>query len=138
MIVISSLDLDKQILDAFQASSIILVFVTILFSIRYPKIIEEINKEEIPTGDLAKKREKKRLIQVFMLNCFPLVFILIWCSYLFIPMFITVINNTKINLFHFGFLPTAFVFVVFWVWFLFIWSFWLSCFLYKKISSIKV
>jgi hypothetical protein len=130
-------DLDKILLDAFQASSIILVFVTILFGLRYPAIVNEVNREDILSGDLAKRREKKRLWNNFFVNCFPLVFISLWCSYLFLPLFIKVLQNTHFSLFEFDFLPTAFVFVSFWVWLLTVWSIFLSFLFIKRIRSIR-
>lgn len=124
-------------MEAFQASSIILVFVTILFGIRYPIIIKEITDEDIPNGELAKKREKKRIKHSFLINCLPLNFVLLWCSYLFIPIFIKILKLTHINLFNFDFLPTSFVFVAIWIWILTLWSICLSILFAKRIDQLN-
>jgi len=41
--------LRQETLDAFQATSLILVFVTVFFNIKYPLIIENLNLKIGPT-----------------------------------------------------------------------------------------
>lgn len=52
------MELKDLVLEAFQATSIILVFVTMFFSMKHPIIIQDIG-EEIPEGDIAKEDLKK-------------------------------------------------------------------------------
>lgn len=129
------MDLNKLILDAVQAVSLILVFVTMLFTLRYPGIIKDIG-EDIPEGERAKKREKDRLLHSFLVNSLPPLFLNGIAAYIFLPLTIKIIKQTHISLWQFDFLPTAFVLISFWVWCFFIWSLYLGFRMIKKIFKI--
>jgi len=129
--------LKQIILDAMQATSVILVFVTLLFGLKYSIIKADIEKEVPGAGEIAKKNEKQRLKSSFIVNCLPQLILFGVSSYIFLPLTVKIIQSSKFDLWNFDVLSTAFVSVVLWVWALFLWSLWLSVKLLLKINSIK-
>jgi hypothetical protein len=114
-------ELNEEIRAAFEATSLILVFVTILFDLRYPKIQRDI-RAEIPLGDKAKGRHREKLWQSLLVNCAPLLLINGAASYLFLPLFIRVLQESHLELWDFDFSRTSFVFITLVVFVFFLWS----------------
>jgi hypothetical protein len=114
-------ELNEEIRAAFEATSLILVFVTILFDLRYPKIQRDI-RVEIPSGDKAKGRHREKLWQSLLVNCAPLLLINGAASYLFLPLFIRVLQESHLELWDFDFSRTSFVFITLVVFVFFLWS----------------
>lgn len=125
-------DLDQEIQRAFQATSLILVFVTVLFGLRYPQIQDDI-EEEIPAGQDAKKRLRKKLCKSLLVNCGPLLLINGAASYLFSPLFMRVLRRSRFELWSFDFSRTSFVFIVVLVFVFFLWSGYLAAQLIRRI-----
>lgn len=130
------MDLRQLLLDAFQATSLLIVFITVLFGLRYQTIIEDINKD-VPTGNLAKRREKRRLWGSFFINIFTQVIMIGLISYLFLPLIFKIvrINGLQICFWNFDFLTTAFIFVTIYIWIFFIWTIVLGYKILKKIRT---
>lgn len=126
----------QEILDAFQATSLILVFITVFFNIKYPLIVKNINIE-IPEGKLAKKRAKKQILNNLLINNLPTMLLNGGSFYLFLPLTIKILKSSNFSLFHFDILPTAFIFIVLWIGLFFVWSFILFIITVLKILSIK-
>ena len=104
-------DINEEIRLAFDAMSLLLVFVTVLFDIRYKVIQKEIEKS-IPEGDKAKKQLRRELIRGILINSAPLVVITGGISYLFSPLLRKVIEQSKLNIWNFDFFRSSFVFIV--------------------------
>jgi flagellar biosynthesis protein FlhB len=113
----------ESIIDSFSAISVLLVFIIMLFTLRYPKIIADINKE-IPRKEKIKEREreKRRLKSSFIINCMPQTVLLGITAYLFLPLSIYIIKNSQFSFWNFDFLITIFIFISGWIWSFFIWS----------------
>lgn len=128
------MSLQNLILDTFQATSLILVFVTLLFGMKYPKIMSDINKEN-PPGELAKKRERKRLKSSFIYHCLPQLLFYSIASYLFLPLAFQVIKQSTFKIWHFDFILTTYIVIAIWVWSILIWVIVLSLRMLVKIRS---
>lgn len=125
-------ELNEQIQTAFEAISLILVFVTVLFGLRYPQIQSDI-ESSIPEGPKAKQRHRKTLWQSFMVNGVPLLLINGVASYLFLPLFVRVLRESRLNLWDFDFIRTSFVLIALLVFFFFLWSGYLAIRLLARI-----
>jgi hypothetical protein len=117
-----------EILVFSDSINLILIFITVLFGIRYPQIIEDL-KREIPSGTKAKKRIKDQLITSLALKCLPNILISLFSCYLFLPSVIKVLNEYEFDFWGFDFAITAFMFITFMIFFFFVWS----CFLFVKL-----
>jgi hypothetical protein len=104
--------------------SLILVFVTVLFGIRYPQILEDI-KKEIPAGTKAKKRHKVHLFGSLAFKGLPILIINFFSSYLFLPLVLEITRDYEFVLWDFDFFVSAFVFISFLIFYFFIWSLYL-------------
>lgn len=130
------MELRELILDAFQATSIILVFVTLLFSIKYPTLVSILQMEE-PAGSKAKSRLKKTLITHFVTDAIPLLFLSIISFYMLLPLAINVICSDLLTLWSSDILPLAYIAITIWVMMLLIWIIILTYRLLVKIHQIK-
>jgi len=131
------MEIKESILEAFQATSLILVFLSMLFTINYPKIIKDLNLE-IRNGERAKKKQKDKLIKKFLIHCVPTFLLSLSSLYLFSPLTLKIIKNIEFKLWNFSFLPMSFLFIVIWVCFIFIWITILTYKMLNKIKSIKI
>jgi ABC-type multidrug transport system fused ATPase/permease subunit len=113
--------------DSFEVISLILVFAFVLFDIRYPQIVKQLQKD-IPHKDRIKDRERytKDLRQVLLIGALPLVLIYGALLYLFTPTLISTIANTEFRLLRFDFLLTAFILVYIFILVFFFWSIYLA------------
>lgn len=131
------MDLRQQLLDIFQATSLLIVFVTVLFGLRYQVIIADLNSN-VPNGESARKREKSRLIKSLFMNIVFQIILLGSTAYMFLPMAVRIImaSGFRIYLWNFDFLQTAYVLISVWLWAFFSWILWLTVRMVKKILSI--
>lgn len=131
------MDFRQELLDVFQATSLLIVFITVLFGLKYQVIIEDI-KKEIPNGESAKKREKNRLTKSFFMNILTQIILLGSTSYIFLPIAVRIMvaSEFRINFWNFDFLQTAYVMISIWLWVFFVWILWLAYKMIKKISRI--
>ena len=122
------------ILDSFSAIGLILVFISVLFDVKYKKIYEDIN-ENIPHGDEAKKNERIRLKTNIFRNNVPIIFFSGISFYLLLPLAVKIMVNSTISLWEFNFLATAYFFIFIWIGVVFIWSLYLCFKIIKKINN---
>lgn len=122
------------ILDSFSAIGLILVFISVLFDVKYKKIYEDIN-ENIPNGDEAKKNERIRLKTNIFRNNVPIIFFSGISFYLLLPLAVKIMVNSTISLWEFNFLATAYFFIFIWIGVVFIWSLYLCFKIIKKINN---
>lgn len=129
-------DINQEIQIAFQATQLILVFVTVLFSLRYPQIQKDI-KTIIPTGNRVKEKNNLRtkFYQSIKVKCIPLLLINGIASYLFFPLFVQVLATSKIDLWNFDFARTSFMFIALLIFVFFLWSVYLTLKLYLHIQE---
>lgn len=114
-------ELESEITTAFQATSLLLVFVSVLFGLRYPQIRADINTE-IPEGAKAKKSHRRLLRNSIVLNCLPVVLVTGMTFYLFLPTLLRIWESSHFEPWHFSFVWTSFVLVAMLVLLTFVWS----------------
>lgn len=114
-------ELGQEIQTAFEAISLVLVFIAVLFDLRYEKIQRDIDAD-IPPGPDGRERLRKRLWHSLLANCGPLLLINGAASYLFSPLFVRVLRESRLDWFHFEFSYTSFVLISLVVFLFFLWS----------------
>lgn len=104
-------DLNELIENTFDAISIMLVFVTVLFSIRYPemkKILEEQLEKDKP---IKFKRQKRRIKSELFYKWLPVIVLNFIVVYTLAPLAIKTIISSELALIHFDFIRTSFVLI---------------------------
>lgn len=109
------------ILDTFQAVGIIVVFVTLLFDMKYPVITRALERE-CPEGTKAKLRFKKELRIHIMTDCLPVLFLTLVSFYILLPVAVEVFVRGEIRIWSHDVLPLAYVAITFWVFGIFVWA----------------
>ena len=129
-------DIGLLIKDSFNVISLLLVFVFVLFDIRYPQIIKELEKD-IPDKDLEleRKNHRKKLMNGLLYQNLPLIIVNGILLYLFLPLLITVLLNSRFQIRRFDFVRTAFVIVIMLIAAFFFWSIYLAYLLLKRIAA---
>lgn len=130
------MSLRDAILDAAQLTSLILVFVTTLFGIRYPVIMDDLARE-VPVGSKARQRERQKLVRSLLVNCLPPLIANTASAYLLSPLAVTTIRIAELRFWNFDIVLTSFMFVVVWVLSFAVWSWLLFIRLLLKILCIK-
>ena len=125
-------NLAQEIQAAFQAISLILVFVTVFFGLRYSRIREHLG-ETIPAGPEARKQLRRKLAESLLINCAPLLLINGITSYLFAPLFVQVLKESNFELWDFSFTYTSFIFIALLVFIFFLWAGYLAVQLVRRI-----
>lgn len=121
------IEIQALVKDAFEVISLILVFAFVLFDIRYPQIVKQLEKD-LPPKDRVKDRElyARDLRQTILLGALPLVIIYCLLLFLFTPTLISILKDTNFQLLQFDFVLTAFVLVYFFILVFAIWSLYLA------------
>lgn len=125
-------NLTQEIQAAFQATSLILVVVTVFFGLRYSRIREHL-REIIPAGPEARKQLRGKLVESLLINCAPLLLINGIASYLFAPLFVQVLKESHFELWDFSFTYTSFIFIALLVFIFFLWAGYLAVQLVRRI-----
>jgi len=130
-------DVNSLIKDSFDVIGLVLVFAFVLFDIRYPQIIKELERPIPPKERTSERRiYRQKFMRVLLLSNFPLVLGYGLLLYLFSPLLIKVISSSNIQLWGFDFLPSAFVMVFILIFLFFIWSAYLTVRVVKKVNQI--
>lgn len=131
------LDLDSVIANSFGALSVLLVFSTLIFSIRYPEILKDIEHVFSIGKKQALSREKKTLMNNLIFKWFPVVIITFICAYVMMPLGIKILKTSYLNVFDFDMLRTTFVLVWYFSILLFSSTIYLGIRLFCKIKNEK-
>lgn len=129
-------DLRQNILDAFQAISLLLVFVTMLFTLRYPAIVTDLN-EETPSGLRARRKLADKLTRGFWMNAAPIILLDGAALYLLLPLAVEIIRSGTLMPWNADLLLRAYIFVVFWIGAFLVWSSLLGFRLVRKILRVR-
>ena len=130
------MDITQTIKDAFDVISLMLVFVFVLFDIRYPQIIRDLEKQ-IPISERKQEREnhKRHLRRSLWFNNVPLIVVNGILLYLLLPLLVSVVQSSTVALWRFDFAKTSFVVVFLFVLVFFLWSVILGLKLLKRIAE---
>jgi hypothetical protein len=125
------IDLDSEIQIAFGATEVLLVFVTVLFGIRYPQIVAHL-AERWP-AQVERYAEHKRLLLVTLVkDCMVTVVLAAAMIYLYAPAIAAVGASSSISIIEFDFTRTAFVFIWCLLWGIWSWAYILACLVWKR------
>lgn len=113
--------IEDQIREASDMMSLILVFVTILFGVRYPQIQDDL-AEEVPAGEAARRRHRAKLRRSLMVNALPLLLVAGISTFLFVPLSLQIGEHYTMSLNDFNLVVSAFVFLTSLIAILFAWS----------------
>ena len=121
--------------NAFQALSVILVFVTVLFGVKYPQFCADIDSK-MPDPRLGKELHSyiQRLKINFISNLIPIMIVNVTCSYLVMPTVYKIVITSSFNLIDFDFLKTAFVMVAGLIYLFTIYTFYIG---YQYVNMIR-
>lgn len=78
------MNIHQEILNICQATSVLLIFITMIFNLRYNTIVTDIEKE-LPNGKKARIRERRRVLHSFLINCLPQILFSGIVFYVFLP-----------------------------------------------------
>lgn len=106
-----SSDINSLIESSFDAVSVLLVFVTVLFSLRYPEIKKLLDEPLQTDKPIALKRQKKAIKNDLFYKWLPVVFLNFVIVYLLTPLAIKTIINSKVAIINFDFIKTSLVLI---------------------------
>jgi hypothetical protein len=97
--------------DSFDAISILLVFVTVLFSIRYPEIKAVLDEPLQTDKPIALERQREKIKSELLIKWIPVTTLNFIVVYSLTPLALKTINQSKLSLFNFDFIRTAFILI---------------------------
>jgi hypothetical protein len=126
--------LTDQIKANFDALALILVFVTVLFGIKYTEIVKDINKD-VPDPARANERKEhhSRLCVSLRKNCIPILATTGVSWILLLPLFIHIVSSQTIHPWDQTITVNAYLFVATMTGVFFFWSVWLTGNIAKRI-----
>jgi len=127
-VTVSAEALRSEVLDSLQTLTIFVAFVTVLFGLRYPEISRKL-RQDLPDEEEkseARKIAKENLRTPFWSQCFVLVILTVIPAYLFLPLSIRVMANSRFSLWDFDTLETGFVLLTAYLVVFFGWSLYLG------------
>lgn len=105
-----TMSLRDQVLQTSDALNLLLVFLSILFGIRYGEIIACL-KEEIPAGLRSACRLRSRVITILCTGCLPATLISLLATYLFLPLTCEVLTTYRFSPWRFDPVISGFVLI---------------------------
>lgn len=131
-------NLNASIDSAFTTLGLMLVFVFVLFDVRFPQITAKI-EAEIPDKSLVRAREihRRELRKCLWQKSAPLAAVYAAVVYLMLPLLVQVIASSRLDLLHFDFLRTGFVLIFLFALGFFVWSLLLAARLIAKIHEAR-
>lgn len=128
------MDNTSDIANGFQALSVLLVFNSMLFTIKYPQFLSELSEEK-PELRNALDDYKKRLRMTFYSSLLPVLMLNFISAYLVSPTAWKFILNSTLSLLDFDFFKTAFVLVSCLLYIVTGWSGWIGWNYFKLIRK---
>lgn len=102
--------LHKELVDDFQAISIILALATVFFGTQYAAILSARGRTQPIAGDEAIRLYRQDLSSTIVLKALPLFVVTALSFYLLLPKSWLIVTSSRIQLFDFDFIATAWVF----------------------------
>ncbi|MNW42251.1 hypothetical protein D3C74_194170 [compost metagenome] len=131
------MQLDSSINDSFGALSVLIVFSTLLFSMRYPEIIKDLEIKFSVDKAIALANQKRELVRNLVFKWGPVVLITFICAYVMMPLGIEVLVESKFHLYKFDIMRTTYVLVWYFSILLFVSTLYLGIRLICKIINAK-
>lgn len=124
--------------ETFNAISILLVFVTVLFSIRYPEIKEVLDEPLQKDKPKALKRQKNKIKKDLFSKWLPVVILNLIVVYTMTPLAFKTLVQSSLSLLNFDFIRTTFILVWYFIIAFSISSLTILIKLYKKVKQCNV
>ncbi|HTV73225.1 MAG TPA: hypothetical protein VME66_05950 [Candidatus Acidoferrales bacterium] len=118
---IAAAELDRQLIDNFQAVAITLALATVFFGIQYQKVLDVLS-EQIPAGSDARSRLIGRLRASLIYRVVPIGAIGGASAYLFLPAAATIVRSGRLEFWSFDFIRTAWMLVLALLALTFVWA----------------
>lgn len=121
----------------FLALSVLLVFISLLFTLRYPEIAQDLTPEDLGEKQREKSRRARELKTRLVSHLLPVLVgsvVLVW---LLAPLAMDIITTSQLRLWDFDVVLTAVILVEAWVLGLAIWSSVLTVRLIGKIRRLS-
>jgi hypothetical protein len=130
--------LNASIDNAFSTLGLLLVFIFVLFDLRFPQITAKI-EAEIPDKKRMKERQihRRELRKCLWQKGLPLMLVYAAVVYLMLPLLVRVVASSRLDPLHFDFLRTGFVLIFLFALGFFVWSLTLAARLIGKIREAK-
>lgn len=128
-------NINQLIESAISSISVLLVFVTVLFSIRYPEINKILEEELEFDKPKALERQKKKVKSVMIFSWLPVVILNLIVVYLTTPLVIEIISQSTFAIYYFDFMRTSFILIWFCNIMFFLYSIYLIGLLIRKILT---
>jgi|LSQX01.1.fsa_nt_gb hypothetical protein len=129
------MELRSLILDTFQALGIILVFVTLLFSMKYPYIMKTL-ASETPYGEKEKMRYRRKLTKSLATDCLPVLVLDLISLYVLLPLAVGLLASGMASFWDVNMLPMAYLAITIWLIVLTVWVAILTCKIACKRKSV--
>jgi hypothetical protein len=100
--------------DIVAVSGLLLTLTTFMFNLAWPKLHEALELDEKQPGTLARKRSRKKVMDVFFGCAFPLTSAFMALFYVNLPSAVRIMNTSTLDLWEFDVDRTLYVMVV-WV-----------------------
>jgi len=130
------MNIKDELIEALQVVDLILVFATMLFTMKYPFILDSLARQ-VPSGPKARRREMNHLLRAFACDCVPCLVLCGISACLLLPLAFRIRLMLNFKWQDFALLPNAYLMLTLWVLLLLLWSFLLSIKLVKKVHTIK-
>jgi len=128
----------QSIKEAFDALGLILVFVFVLFDVKYPQILKDLDRQPPPPGrELDRSSYRKDLRRSLLRNSLPLIVIDGVMLYLLLPLTVRVLQTSRLELWNFDFQRASFLAVALFIAVFFLWSIGLGVELLQRISKAR-
>ncbi|MFP7335198.1 hypothetical protein SFC23_17785 [Shouchella clausii] len=108
-------ELNLTLNDTFNAISILLVFVTMLFSIRYPEIKEILDEPLQTDKPKALERQKIKVKRDLFSKWLPVVILNLIVVYTMTPLAFKTLVQSSLSLLNFDFIRTTFILIWFFI-----------------------
>jgi hypothetical protein len=102
--------LNHDLIDDFQAVSVILALATVFFGIQYQKVLDVLD-EPVPAGPVAREALRRRVLLTLYYRAMPIAVTSGASAYLFIPNAVLIIAEGHPDLWHFDFIRTAWLLI---------------------------
>jgi hypothetical protein len=94
-------------------SGLLLTLTTFLFNLAWPKIRDALNQDEATSGNIARRRCRKKINNTLWFTVFPIFLAFFALFYVNLPTAIKILFNSKIELWDFDVDDTLYVMVVY-------------------------
>ena len=129
-------DLDKSLIDGFQATAVILAFAAVLFAVRYPEIVRDRDRPTVDRGmEEARKKYEAELRATLFVRVLPNLALFGVFAILLAPASIQIVSSFDFNPMHYNYIRAAWLATNILLFAFAIWTIQLASVLVKKLRN---